>query len=201
MKSRQSASFGRNSVANVVFPAPFGPAIMNIRFSVSSATGSLHLFELLHAPRPFSLHTHCLRAPPHMQGQPRLKKEGLLQMRKTTACKLSLIGRKNSSFLSRNSPPTGATADFALVLPTIPHFSIGIDPQGGSDKNLFDSKRAIPLPRSEEFLPPRSEFTPKAHRLPLWYKQNPMGTGRFHTSPPAGTNHPRGIHGAGFMNP
>ena len=25
-------------------------------------------------------------------------------MRKTTACKLSLIGRKNSSFLSRNSP-------------------------------------------------------------------------------------------------
>ena len=143
-----------------------------------------------------------------MQAQPRLRKEGLLQMRKTTACKLSLIGRKNSSFLSRNSPPTGATADFALVLPTIPHFSIRIDPQGGSDKNLFDSKREILPPRSEEFLPPRSEeflpprseFTPKAHRLPLWYKQTPMGTGRFHISPPADTNHLRGIHGAEFMS-
>ena len=39
---------------------------------------------------------------------------------------------RNHSFINRNSPPTGATSDSVLALPTIPHFSIGIDPQGGS---------------------------------------------------------------------
>src|SRR5438046_3256549 len=35
MKSGQSASRGRNSSANVVFPAPFGPAMIKIRFSLA----------------------------------------------------------------------------------------------------------------------------------------------------------------------
>ncbi len=45
MKAGQSASFGGNSVANVVLPAPFGPAMMNIFLSLASAKAG---------PRPVS---------------------------------------------------------------------------------------------------------------------------------------------------
>ena len=38
---------------------------------------------------------------------------------------------------TEKAPPTGATSDYVLVLPTIPHSSIGIDPQGGSVSSLL----------------------------------------------------------------